>query len=421
MDDPLVLLMRRSECQVLLDRLRKRIERGEPLSGICRLSRLSIEQRRVLREVTGVAARGKTVAVDLAAFDHLVRSTGRFHSLHELVERAVGEKIANRRAERSSHHGAWSEVWSRAVVRAGDSEALNECLSQLRRSGWLSRAARRDPAIARELLEKSFDLLERLPSEAKPLSVFAAEQTGDAHALDPSRTLGRLLARLIAAREGIPRAGNSAARRRLWEAVGIVPDELSASVLVMNLPAVGDSLCDQMLRQHRSAGAPCRLTFRHLRLHRPTIPSAGAGSKTQVFVCENPSVLAAAADRLGSRCPPLVCVEGQPNLTCLRLLRMLSASGFGLKYHGDFDWGGIRIANRLFDQFGFEPWRYTAVDHRCDSNSHRKLKPPAAEAAWDAALAGVIAASGIAVEEESLIDDLIGDLREAAQQAQPDR
>jgi len=222
---------------------------------------------------------------------------------------------------------------------------------------------------------------------------------------------------MIAAQSGAVREKSHARQRRqVWESVGLVPDELSSSTLVMNLAAVGTSLTDEILRNHHAAGMPCRLTFRHLRLHPSQFdPSSVRGDESvTLFVCENPGVLAAAAEALGSRCPPMLCVEGQPNLTCLSLLALLRKAGMKIKYHGDFDWGGLRIANQVYRTAPFEPWRFSAVDHRVVSGNHRKLRPPVADAVWDTELASAILACGVAVEEESVIDELLGDLKEIA-------
>lgn len=66
-----------------------------------------------------------------------------------------------------------------------------------------------------------------------------------------------------------------------------------------------------------------------------------------VRICENPVVVAAAADALGPACPALVCTGGQPSaavlVLVLVLLRSLTRAGARLSHHGDFDWGGVRI------------------------------------------------------------------------------
>jgi uncharacterized protein (TIGR02679 family) len=192
--------------------------------------------------------------------------------------------------------------------------------------------------------------------------------------------------------------------------VGIVTDELSSTVLMLNLPTKGDSLSDCLLQDHRRCGMPARLTFRHLRLYPPTFELPSNAEDSRIFVCENPSILAEAANCIGAKCPPMVCVEGHPSLACWLLLEQLRSREFQLAYHGDFDWGGIRIANKLYAAFGFEPWRFTSTSHRIRSNHHRKLRPPESEARWDSTLSEAIRRAGVSVEEESAIEELIADL-----------
>jgi uncharacterized protein (TIGR02679 family) len=78
----------------------------------------------------------------------------------------------------------------------------------------------------------------------------------------------------------------------------------------------------------------------------------------EVRMCENPVVVAAAADELGARCQPLVCVGGQPSAAMWRLLELLAAGGARFDYHGDFDWGGARIARTVLQRVDWQPWRY---------------------------------------------------------------
>jgi uncharacterized protein (TIGR02679 family) len=46
------------------------------------------------------------------------------------------------------------------------------------------------------------------------------------------------------------------------------------------------------------------------------------------------------------------------------LLRHLHHQGATLHYHGDFDWGGLRIASSLLRRVPWHPWRFTAADYR---------------------------------------------------------
>lgn len=433
--DPLVELLRADECGPLLVRLRKKVQRGEPLTGRLRLSKLTCEQGKRISELTGGIGRNGSISVDLGLFDQIVANTGRFDSLESLVQLVCGEPLSNLRAARDEDTACWQQVWVHAeqLVEAwhhahsqsSDSEtdrtinqsrsltkdSFNDAIASMRKSGWLRRLTGRDPMTATLLFDQSFALMKVLPAWPVPLAVLAAKYCGSAHALDENTRLGRIMLKLLAKQSAHDAPERNAAKRRqIWESVGVVTDELSSTVLVLNLPAVGDSLTDRLLQEHQRCGLPARLTFRHLRLYPPTLCPASDGDNSTIYVCENPSIIAEAANRLGADCPPMVCVEGYPSLACWMLLEQLCSRGFQLAYHGDFDWGGIRIANKLYATFGFVPWRFTSDSHRIRSQHHRKLRPPESEAQWDRLLSDTMRRAGVSVEEESAIDELLSDL-----------
>lgn len=62
---------------------------------------------------------------------------------------------------------------------------------------------------------------------------------------------------------------------------------------------------------------------------------------------------------LGARSGPLVCTDGQPTSAVDELLRQVRVSGAGLAHHGDFEWGGIRVANYLVQRYLAGPWRFS--------------------------------------------------------------
>jgi uncharacterized protein (TIGR02679 family) len=128
-----------------------------------------------------------------------------------------------------------------------------------------------------------------------------------------------------------------------------------------------------------------------------------------IHVCENPSVVSTAADRLGVQSAPLVCVEGQPRTGARLLLAQLAAAGARLMYHGDFDWGGIRIGNVVIGRHGAQPWRFASADYQA-TRGGRALAGTPVEARWDSTLAGAMRTAGRAVHEEHVMSDLLSDL-----------
>lgn len=273
------------------------------------------------------------------------------------------------------------------------------------------------PEVARPLLGQVADAIRRLPSSGIPIGRLAAECCGDAHAFDDGRPAGTLVlsaARALAAGSSPGSFAAEGNRREAWAAVGVYLDDLSSLVTCLGLDGDTRTPVGRVLVACQEAGQPVTFTLRQLRCHTDPLPAR------IVRVCENPVVLAAAADEYGNQCPPMVCVSGHPSAAGWRLLEMLAASGACLEYHGDFDWGGVRIASAVIDRVGARPWRYDSAAYL---NALSTLRPDFPKAAltgepaatsWDPSLAGVMRSEGIHVEEELVIDALLSDLSPGA-------
>ncbi|MBL4844518.1 MAG: TIGR02679 family protein, partial [Planctomycetes bacterium] len=226
--------------------------------------------------------------------------------------------------------------------------------------------------------------------------------------LDFGTSLGALALRLAAALGEHEGLGDALGRREAWASVGVLLDELSAPVLVLNLRAEDDTFSGRQLALHAESGEPARLSARQLLRQPPRFSLVQTGAR--VFVCENPNVVAVAADRLGPDCAPLVCTEGQPATALRLLLDRLVAAGVQLVYHGDFDGDGLRIADLILRRHGARPWRFTALDYVLTAGGSELLERPAS-ASWDPALESALRCAKRAVPEERLLDDLLRDLR----------
>ncbi|WP_245849167.1 TIGR02679 family protein [Lentzea kentuckyensis] len=262
-------------------------------------------------------------------------------------------------------------------------------------SGQVKRLAP-TPRAAADLFTKLNVVVGNLPSPGEPIGRFAARMTGDAHALDDDRPLATLALRAARTLSGLPEGSGAEWRREVWASVGLMRDELSTTVITLGL------------RGHQGLeawlGQPVHLTLRQLVRDPPRLAAL------DVFVCENPVVVAAAADHLGPSCPPLVCTSGQPSAAVMQLLRLIVSARGTLRYHGDFDWGGIRIANVLHDRVPFTPWRFDAASYLTAGDVGRPLTGVPVEARWDPALAPTMSHTGRRIEEELVLDNLLDDL-----------
>jgi uncharacterized protein (TIGR02679 family) len=197
------------------------------------------------------------------------------------------------------------------------------------------------------------------------------------------------------------------ARRKAWAAVGVIIDDLSAPVLTFNLRAAVGCALGPLLDLHRQQGQPAFLTYRQLQssnMFEPLDPAMRT-----VFICENPSIVSAAAREIGTDCQPLVCTNGQPASTVHLLLSQLRRAGAELRCHADFDWAGLRIVDQLVREHTAIPWRMSVEDYRAASGTV-SLDPQPFTASWSPELPHSIRACGNAVFEEQTIRSLLGDL-----------
>ncbi|NUK32293.1 DUF2399 domain-containing protein [Streptomyces lunaelactis] len=211
-------------------------------------------------------------------------------------------------------------------------------------------------------------------ADEQPLSlaVFAAETTDDPHALDKDTDLGRAVALLITAvtlHQAEPTADLSTriapgtitaseTWRSLWESRGVVCDQVSSVVLCLNLPLVGATPAAILATAAASCGEPIWLT--HRSLTGEWAPKAGLGT---VYVCENPAIVEAAADRFGADCAPVVCTYGWPSSAAITLLQGLEQAGVQLLVRADDDAAGQKITAKLLmhtPKSGM--WRYRLRD-----------------------------------------------------------
>jgi uncharacterized protein (TIGR02679 family) len=399
----------------LLQRARDRLAAGRPLTGTVTLPAATPEQRRAVERLTGRAARsGTSLSVSLAEVDRILRRSGSAPGgLAEAVELLTGP-VRDLGRERADLAAAWAAAFAELDAATGGRGELARWRSWLGATGVVRRLTP-DPEQARLLLAQVAAVLRRLPSAGIPLGRLAAECCGDAHALDEGRPAGTLVLSAVRALAGLPFAakGSAGSRRAAWAAAGVHLDELSSLVLCLGLPGDPRTVLGRTLAACREAGQPAVVTLRQLRCHPEPLRTGATG---QVRICENPVVVAAAADELGARCQPLVCVGGQPSAAGWRLLELLAAGGAQFAYHGDFDWGGVRIASAVRHRVSWRPWHYDHLAYEAAVSAARPLAPLPGEPAptpWDPGLATAMRRRGIRIEEELTLDALLQDLAES--------
>jgi uncharacterized protein (TIGR02679 family) len=344
----------------LRKRLRRRFERA-PLDGRIeriRIAALTAEEHAALASLVGRPQRySNSLQIDVQRVDAALQQSGIAVSLRDALERLDGP-IVHLAATRAHLQSLWS-----SVIAGCSHPELVQLFQTPAGVVLLKRLARQDAPTAAELCRRAEAVLQRLPASGITRSQLAADVLGDAHALDNGQAVATLV---LAARRrpaapprddgyspmepdnGDPQQAAVERARDVWAAAGVLVNELARPALFLNLPTTGDKSC----RGRR--GEPAYISLRSLLRSPPAWDVAGR----TIYVCENPNLVAIAADRWGTDCAPLVCTEGMPAAAQRCLLAQLVQAGARLSYHGDFDWPGLRIANHVMREHGAHAWRF---------------------------------------------------------------
>jgi uncharacterized protein (TIGR02679 family) len=410
--DPLALLRKR---------LRRRFER-EPQGATIesfRIGKLTTDEHAALASLLGRPQRyASSLQIDLRLVDAAFQNSGIATSLRDALEQLDGP-IAHLATTRLALQALWSDAIG-GCHHAGRIGLIQAPVGM----GLLKRLARQNPSAAVQLCRRAEAVLQCLPANGITRSQLAATVLGDAHALDSGQATATLV--LAVWRQVVPQTHDKSddtqeeplddsepepdsvaeRDRDIWAKAGVLVNELARPVLFLNLPTSSTG------NDGRLKGEPAYASLRSLLRS----PPAWDVADRKVYVCENPNLLAIAADHWGSICAPLVCTDGMPAAAQRCLLSQLAKARARLCYHGDFDWPGLHIGNTVMREHGAAPWRFGAVDYIAALDGASGLGQPltgkAVRALWDEGLTTAMQQHRVSIAEEALAASLLQDLGE---------
>jgi uncharacterized protein (TIGR02679 family) len=404
-DSRLQRLLGSPDLAQLRQRLRRRFEDEGSLPAQVRLLNLMPHERTALAALTGAATRAtSSFTLDVATVDAMLVEAGLASSLRDALERLDG-RIVNRAALADEQRAGWA-----AVFDGVSNQSLSSWLGGAPNQGLVKRQSGAQTSAAAQLLSRVELVLKCLPANGMTRSELAATVLGDAHALDSGRPEASIVLAVLrhARRAGDEEPNVEEDRRETWATAGVLVNELARPALFLNLPVFPHDRNDR----RRHLGGPGEPDFISLRKLVRSPPAWNVDDR-DVFVCENPNIVAIAADRLGYACAPLVCTDGMPGAAQRTLLSQLAAAGARLWYHGDFDWPGIGIANVVIREHAARPWRMSSDDYVSAAGmvtTRVSLVGTAVEASWDDSLSNRMAELDVAVAEEGIVARLLVDL-----------
>jgi uncharacterized protein (TIGR02679 family) len=377
----------------------KREQRGASGDGRLVIERLGPEEALALDGLLSFsmprrrpALAGETLRIALSQFEAALYACGidPRREYERVGERPLRDLPAERATQRAQRTAFQSWLAAHDVVRSCPAIAA-----------WLDEAQRhgRVHAGMRVLVEQALRVVGLLPApEPLQRTVLAARAlAGNPHGLDPDTPLHGLTVALLRAGSNLdPAAGP----REIWSAWNVLVDPVSSTVVALNLPPLGPI-----------GGATCALLGTHVVLTYGQLSPRELSWPVGVgcFSCENPSVLIAAEQSLGSRCPPLICTGGHPSDAARLLFAAIARAGVRVGHHGDFDEAGVQIFRDLEARYRAVPWRFNVHSLREAASRLADMSVGAAHGVLEDA----VQALPIGVPEELVIDDLLSDLAAA--------
>ncbi|SIS44918.1 TIGR02679 family protein [Salimicrobium flavidum] len=282
--------------------------------------------------------------VSLEAFEKRLAVT-KFEelTLFEILQSYFGERIVSKKEQVAGEAQRLSSLFA----------TIEERYPEL--SFWVSVLREKPPSTYlffpwMEEEEHFLELMQQLnlafcrrpdPGDGERLPKFSQRITGDPHAFDTEKKLGKLWIHLLSTAEGIPVPRSTEGIAELMETYGVLRDDLMNYVTCANLLAEEEGNLHPVWWEAYRKNLARNVTLREL----VSIDRIYPAETKEVFVVENSGVCSMILDEAPT--VPIVATQGQVKLSTWKLLDSLVENGAILKYSGDFDPEGLKMADLI--------------------------------------------------------------------------
>lgn len=336
---------------------RKKYESLGRIGGTVKITSFSKKDVAEIGRFFGVPGEqlAKKGTISLVEFEKQLENT-RFNAitLKDLLDAYFGEVILSKKEQQQMREASLVDFLN---VQKNSFPGLvfwfDFLFEQKNENRWILKLAEHDPVKCTDMFELLHRAWAELPTEPERLPIFAQRITGDPHAFDLQRDLGKMFIHLLSVYEG-----------KIKEEVSIVEVASSTeeinTVLENSLIYRDDLLnfvtCANLIAETKEGIHPVwkaasrERTVQIVPLREIVPCTAVYPSKGQVvWMVENSGVCATLLDYIPDA--PLISTNGQFTLATLRLLDLLAENGCTLYYASDFDPEGLGMAERLLIRY----------------------------------------------------------------------
>lgn len=361
--------------------MRRKWESLGRTAGTVKLPHCSEAERRALESLLGRSCSGSEVTFSLAEFETALGET-RFQeiSLKELLELYFDMSLVSNREKQAikkeQQQAFFAQCKDSFTSKAQDRDgylcaaAWIGCAAEKKLYGYHTAVAEwnKSPVAAEKLVclvGEGLCRVEQLERDGGSvlLAVLAAQISGNPHFLDRGTTGGLLFTQALCYRmnEAFPANANEYAA--LYDENGIQLDDVSSTAAAFGIHL---EKADGTLHPAYEGFINEKEAYVIMQANLENIYRA-YGDRNPVFVVENEMVFSYLCEQARMHAPQaaLVCTSGQPRKAACRLLDLLVRSGMEIYYAGDLDPDGLRIADRLAEEYGsqLQLWHMAEEDY----------------------------------------------------------
>ncbi|PLR79071.1 TIGR02679 family protein [Bacillus sp. V3-13] len=362
--------------------------------------------------------------VSLKAFEeHLEKTNLEGLSLKELLELYFHKPLISKAEEKSRLADQERDYYDRMINEHPHLEWwFQKILQKQPDTRFIQALYRQDKEELSQLFHTVARAYSLLPDEGQfeRLPLFSQRVTGNPHAFDRNKPVGKLLLHLLASNQ-MEEAGQKAFQWTQTEQInelllnyGLLRDDLWSFVTCRGFTAHQNGQEHPVWKVAAEWGTVMNVPIRELVGLERIMPSIG---KT-VWVLENSGVCSAIMDEVADQ--PIACTHGQFKAASWIFFDRLVESGCTIHYAGDIDPEGLLMAQRLKNRYpeNVKIWRMdpdsyemAISEERVEdrTNQLKSIEDPELKKTAD-----LMIENGCAAYQEGLIEQLIADIQNGA-------